>query len=100
MAKMKMSEMNPQLTPEEECELAEAAARGPAFDEDCPEMTAEQLIQFRSVHRLKEQKQTVSLRLSPETLRKARAYGKGYTSFLSRLLDEAIDNDELVRKCI
>ena len=27
-------------------------------------------------------------------------YGKGYTGLLSRLLDAAIDNEELVRKCI
>lgn len=32
--------------------------------------------------------------------KKAKQYGKGYTGFLSRLLDEAIKNEEMVRKCI
>ena len=32
--------------------------------------------------------------------KKAKQYGKGYTGLLSRLLDAAIDDEELVRKCI
>lgn len=72
----------------------------PVFDEDSPEMTAEQLLQFKRMNHENRIKQTVSLRLSPDTLKKAKQYGKGYTSFLSRLLDAAIDDEELVRKCI
>ena len=34
------------------------------------------------------------------TLKKAKQYGKGYTGFLSRLIDAAIDDEELVRRCI
>ena len=29
-----------------------------------------------------------------------KAYGKGYTSFLSRLIDAALDDDTLVKKCL
>lgn len=53
-----------------------------------------------SMNQEERNKQTVSLRLSPKTLKIAKSYGKGYTSFLSRLLDEAIQDEELVRKCI
>ena len=45
-------------------------------------------------------KPTISLRISPATLKKAKQYGKGYTGLLSRLLDAAIDDEDLVRKCI
>ena len=45
-------------------------------------------------------KPTISLRISPVTLQKAKQYGKGYTGLLSRLLDVAINDEELVRKCI
>ena len=42
-------------------------------------------------------KQTISLRLSPGTLNKAKALGKGYTSVLSRLLDLAINDEEMLK---
>ena len=99
MVKMKLSELMGAPTDNELRELEEAEKKVPVFDEDSPEMTAEQLIQFKRMHEDRT-KQTVSLRLSKSTLKKAKAYGKGYTSFLSRLLDEAINNEELVRKCV
>ena len=100
MVRMNLDDLNTELKEEELKELQAAEQRGIVFDDDCPEMTAEQLIQFKPLRKTDRTKQTVSLRLSPETLRKAKKYGKGYTSFLSRLLDEAINNEALVRKCI
>ena len=95
-----MNELTAELTTEEIRELEAAEKMPPVFDEDSPEMTAEQLLQFKRMNHENRIKQTVSLRLSPDTLKKAKQYGKGYTSFLSRLLDAAIDDEELVRKCI
>lgn len=63
-------------------------------------MSVEQLMEFKRMNREMRTKPTISLRISPSTLQKAKKYGKGYTSLLSRLLDAAIDNEELVRKCI
>ena len=63
-------------------------------------MTEEQLMQFKRMNRENRTKPTISLRISPATLKKAKQYGKGYTGLLSRLLDAAIDNEELVRRCI
>lgn len=95
-----MNELTAELTPEEIREMEAAEKMAPVFDEDSPEMTAEQLLQFKRVNHENRTKQTISLRLSPDTLKKAKQYGKGYTSFLSRLLDAAIDDEELVRRCI
>ena len=100
MAKLNIKELNKELSMDELSELDTAAALPPVFDNDSPEMTAEMLLQFKRVRQGERNKQTVSLRLSPATLKKAKMYGKGYTSFLSRLLDEAIKDDSLVRKCI
>ena len=100
MAKISMKELNKELTPDELSELDAAAALPPVFDDDSPEMTEEMLRQFKKIRQEERNKQTVSIRLSPDTLKKAKKYGKGYTSFLSRLLDEAIKDDALVRKCI
>lgn len=49
---------------------------------------------------LKSDKKTVPLRVSNNTLNIAKAYGKGYTAFVARLLDEAIKDENLVKKCI
>lgn len=100
MVKMTLNELKNTPSQEEIMELEAAESRKITFDEDSPELTAEQLIQFRRMHREDRTKQTVSLRLSQNTLKKAKAYGKGYTAFLSRLLDEAINDEELVRKCV
>lgn len=100
MVKMTLNELKTELTAEELKELDAAESMHPVFDEDSPALTSEQLMEFKRMNRLNRTKQTVSLRLSPKTLQKAKQYGKGYTGFLSRLLDAAIEEEDLVRKCI
>ena len=71
------------------------------FDEDCPELTDEELKNFKRVsleNRADRNKQTVTLRLSPQALKKARSLGKGYTSVLSRILEEALKDNDTIRK--
>ena len=100
MVKMNLRDLSPELLPEELEELDEAERKAPVFDADSPAMTPEQLQQFKRINRENRTKPTISLRISPATLKKAKQYGKGYTALLSRLLDAAIDDEELVRKCI
>ena len=100
MVKMKLSELSKELTEEERLELEAAEKKEPVFDDDSPLMMKEQLMQFKRINHENRTKPTISLRISPATLKKAKQYGKGYTGLLSRLLDAAIDNEELVRKCI
>ena len=97
MVKMNMNEIGLTLSDEELRELESASVKEPIFDEDSPEMTLEMLKQFKRNTR---NKQTVSIRLSPKAQDFSRAYGKGYTSFLSRLIDAALDDEALVKKCI
>ena len=86
---------------QEEIEMLERASKMPiVFDEDSPELTEDELKEFRRVsdkNRLERNKQTVTLRLSPQALRKARSLGKGYTSILSRILEEALRDNEVIR---
>ena len=100
MVKMTLNDLTRELTAEEQLELEAAEQRAPVFDVDSPLMSEEQLLQFKRVNRENRTKPTVSLRISPATLKKAKQYGKGYTGFLSRLIDAAIDDEELVRRCI
>lgn len=100
MVKMTLNELTAELTEEERRELEAAEKKAPVFDDDSPLMMKEQLMQFKRINRENRTKPTISLRISPATLKKAKQYGKGYTGLLSRLLDAAINDEELVRKCI
>ena len=86
---------------QEEIEMLEKAKNLPiVFDEDSPELTEEDLKGFRRVseeNRLERNKQTVTLRLSPQALRKAKSLGKGYTSVLSRILEGALSDNDVIR---
>ena len=100
MVKMTLTDLNQELTAEELQELEAAEKKEPVFDDDSPMMMREQLMQFKRANHQNRTKPTISLRISPATLKKAKQYGKGYTGFLSRLLDAAIDDEDLIRKCI
>lgn len=100
MPKATLNDLNKELTAEELRELEEAKKKGPVFDDDSPLLMKEQLMEFKRINRENRTKPTISLRISPATLKKAKQYGKGYTGLLSRLLDAAIDDEELIRKCI
>ena len=100
MVKMKWDELDTDLTQEELRDLEEAEAKKIVFDEDSPEMTASMLRQFKRMKQITRTKQTASIRLSEKAQRFSVNYGKGYTSFLSRLIDAALDDDVLVKKCL
>ena len=88
------------LTPSQVEMLHNLESRPISPDEDCPELTMEQLTQFRRIsaaNREERCKQTVTLRLSPQALRRAKALGKGYTSVLSRILESALENPNIIR---
>ncbi len=88
------------LTPSQVEMLHDLESRPISPDEDCPELTMEQLTQFRRIsaaNREERCKQTVTLRLSPQALRRAKTLGKGYTSVLSRILESALENPDIIR---
>ena len=84
-------------------EIELAASRPVTPDEDAPELTLEQYAEMAALakaRRNKQAKPVVALRISPDTLEKAKATGKGYTGFLSRLLDNAINDPQLVSRSL
>lgn len=94
-------DLNKPLTPSQIEMLTALASRPVTPDEDCPELTPEQLAQFRRISAVKREercKQTVTLRLSPQALKRAKSLGKGYTSILSRILENALENPEIIRR--
>lgn len=84
-------------------EIEAASSRPVTPDEDAPELTLEQYAEMAAIarkRRSKDVKPVVALRISPDTLEKAKATGKGYTGFLSRLLDNAINDPQMVAKSL
>ena len=93
MAKVMMNSLPPELTPEEIAEL-EAAEKMPiVFDDDCPEMNGEMLKQFHKMN-------TVTIGISPGNMKKIKALGADYSRILSNLLDLALNDTEMMKKCM
>lgn len=99
MVKMNIKDLDRNITAEEMKELEAAEKMMPMYDEDSPEMTEDMLQQFKRMHQVSRVKKTASIRLSEKAQLFSKKYGKGYTSFLSRLIDAALDDENLVKKC-
>ena len=86
------------LTPKQIKMLEEAEKMPDAFDEDCPELTDEQL---SGAYRASEKNnQSVTVSLSPESMEKAKSLGKSYPTILSQLLEKILNNNDLLKKCL
>ncbi|MCR5398298.1 MAG: BrnA antitoxin family protein [Lachnospiraceae bacterium] len=84
-------------------EIENASSLPVVFDDDAPELTMEQYAEMAVIakkRRSQNVKPVIALRISPDTLEKAKATGKGYTGFLSRLLDNAINDPTIVAKSL
>ena len=90
-------------TAEQLAEIEAACKRAVIPDEDAPELTPDQYAEMAAIARARREgmkKPVVAIRISPDTLEKAKATGKGYTGFLSRLLDNAINDPSMVRRSL
>ncbi len=75
----------------------------PTPDEEIPELSYEDMERFRLAaikKREERQKQVLTLRVSAETMKKAKSLGKGYTGILSRLLEMALNDPQMIEKCL
>lgn len=89
------------LTKKQIKELEKMEASPIVYDEDCPPLTKEELSKMYRVSEIRREerrKETVSIRLSSKALKKARSLGKGYTSILSRILEDALNDNETIKK--
>jgi len=87
-------------TPEQIKMLENAEKLTVSGDYEYPAFTKEELSKFKRISdekKIGRQKQTVTLRLSGQALNKAKSLGKGYTSILSRILESALEDPELVK---
>ena len=83
--------------------IREAAKNPIVFDEDCPELTEEELAEFAELARERDalrRKSVLSLRVLPETLQVGKALGRGWTGILGRLLDLAVKDSRLLKRAL
>lgn len=74
-----------------------------APDGEAPAFTMKEyteMAEYARRRRAEKVKPVLSLRISQDTLAIAKATGKGYTGFLSRLLDNAIKDPQLVARSL
>ena len=92
-----------ELTEKQIQEIENARNHPVVFDDDAPELSEEQYAEMAAIAKARRKadvKTVVAIRISPATLKKAKATGKGYTGFLSRLLDNAINDPVLVSRSL
>lgn len=87
-----------QPTEEQRQEIREAAKRTPSYDEDAPELSLEQMQRYRKAAIDKKGKKPITLELSQENMVRAYSFGEEYRTVLSRLLELAMNDSELVKK--
>ena len=80
-----------------------ASYRPAASNGEAPALTMKEyteMAEYARRRRSEKVKPVLSLRISQDTLAIAKATGKGYTGFLSRLLDNAIKDPQLVARSL
>lgn len=103
MGKIKLSELNQALSADELAMIKNASDMPITYDEDSPVSTPEMLEQFRAVAKSRRQsrrKQVLSIRVSEDTMTKAKSLGDGYSGILSRMLEYCLNNPSIIKKCL
>ena len=84
-------------------EVKKASLNDIVFDEESPEISYEEMLEMVKAAKKRkgeQKKEIVTLRLSTSALRKAKATGKGYTGFLGRLVENALNDKDLVARSL
>lgn len=90
---MKMSEIETSCSKDELSQIKNAMEKPITYDEDCPPMTAEQLNKAIRMD-------SVVIKLLPEDMKKVMEFGDDRQNILSRLLSLALNDTELIKKCM
>jgi uncharacterized protein (DUF4415 family) len=90
-------------TKEQIGEIRNAAKHPIVYDEGSPKLTSEELAEFRRVSEInaaERERVMCSIRLQKRTLDWWKSLGEGYTAVMARLLDEARNHPDLIKKCL
>lgn len=92
------------LGTEADRERVKKAKRKPVvYDEDCPPLTNEQLLQFRKARQEKDRenrKEVLSVRIKQSSMNRLKALGPGYSNVVAKLIDIGLSDPELLKRCL
>lgn len=94
---------NDKPTAEQLAEIENAKKSPVKTTYDTPEMSKSQLFQIAEAareYRAGQKKDVLSIRVSHETVEKAKSLGKGYTNILSSILEYVLNDEEILKKCL
>jgi uncharacterized protein (DUF4415 family) len=81
-------------------EIQAAAEKPIKYTVDAPRLTVSELAEFKKINAKNRRKVNCTLRLSTASLEWWKSLGNGYTAAMSRMLEEAQNYTELIKKII
>ena len=91
------------LSKKELDELKIAKSKPIVYDDESPKLSKKVLKEFKHyslINHNKRVKDTISVRVNKNTKEKLMSLGKGYTSIVSRLIEYAFENPQIIKKCL
>ena len=81
-------------------EVRVAAKKPIIYTDEAPRLTDKELAEFKRVNTENRKKVPCTLRLSKKSLEWWKSLGEGYTSAMARMLEEAQNHPEILKKII
>jgi uncharacterized protein (DUF4415 family) len=81
-------------------EIRAAEKRTITYTDDAPRLTSEELAEFKQINAENRKKIPCTLRLSKQSLDWWKSLGEGYTSAMARMLEDAQNYPEILKRII
>jgi uncharacterized protein (DUF4415 family) len=81
-------------------EIEQAEKMPLVVDDDCPAYSYEQLSAMIAEAKRREVRKPVGLRLKPKTIDGYKAFGKGYTGVMAKVLDYSLAHPEIIQQAL
>jgi uncharacterized protein (DUF4415 family) len=81
-------------------EIRAAEKKAIIYTDDAPRLTNEELAEFKQINAENRKKIPCTLRLSKKSLEWWKSLGEGYTAAMARMLEDAQNHPEILRKII
>jgi len=87
-------------TKEQIKEIRAAEKRAITYTDDAPRLTSKELAEFKKINAESRKKIPCTLRLSKNSLEWWKSLGEGYTAAMARMLENAQNYPDIIRKII
>ena len=81
-------------------EIRAAGKRAITYTDDAPKLTSKELAEFKQINAASRKKIPCTLRLSKKSLEWWQSLGEGYTAAMARMLEDAQNHPDILRKII